>query len=301
MSTSVTPVRATDRVSDVLARDARLIDVFAECSPHFERLRSAAMRKVMGRLVTVEQAARIAGVDAAVLVDALNRAIGAEPAPDGAGAAARPAPAGAAARGPVIQPSVVRPDALARVPGERIVELDVREELSAGREPFPLIMAAVGRVPAEGALRLRAPFEPAPLYAVLERRGFAHHTEQAAPDDWTVWFWRAPAAAEGAGSGGERPAVAAPAPAAPAAAPSPSTSADDAAPEEIWLDVRELEPPEPLVRTLEMVEHLEPGVVLVHRNVRMPHHLFPRLAERGFAYEVEERAGEVLVRIRRAP
>ena len=55
-------IRAEDRVARVLERDERLVEVFAAASPHFERLRTPGMRRVMARLVTVGQAARIAGV-----------------------------------------------------------------------------------------------------------------------------------------------------------------------------------------------------------------------------------------------
>ena len=79
VNTSAAPVAPTDRVSDVLARDEALVDVFVRHAPHFAKLRNRAMRKVMARLVTVEQAARTAGVSADVLVDDLNTALGFAP------------------------------------------------------------------------------------------------------------------------------------------------------------------------------------------------------------------------------
>ena len=59
--------------------------------------------------------------------------------------------------------------------------------------------------------------------------------------------------------------------------------------EELLLDVRELEPPEPLVRVLAAAEQLLPG-----RRIRMvqrfePFPLYPMLQERGFCYRVEPR------------
>ena len=72
----------------------------------------------------------------------------------------------------------------------RIVTADVRDELRRGEEPFARIMAARAAVPDGGALLVRAIFEPAPLYRVMERHGFAHHSEALAPDDWRIWFIR---------------------------------------------------------------------------------------------------------------
>jgi hypothetical protein len=89
----------------------------------------------------------------------------------------------------ISEPLAGRPPAhLAELPASRIVDVDVREELRGGREPFARIMAARKALPADGVMRVRAIFEPVPLYAVMERQGLAHWTERLADDDWRVWF-----------------------------------------------------------------------------------------------------------------
>lgn len=77
-----------------------------------------------------------------------------------------------------------------RTPSARIVDVDVRDELRAGREPFQRIMIGIGRIAPGEVLRLRAIFEPVPLYKILGRQGFSHVTERLAADDWRVWFYR---------------------------------------------------------------------------------------------------------------
>ena len=52
------------------------------------------------------------------------------------------------------------------------ITLDVREDIRAGREPFPRIMEAVGRLRDGERLRIVAPFEPRPLIGVLAAQGF---------------------------------------------------------------------------------------------------------------------------------
>lgn len=79
-------------------------------------------------------------------------------------------------------------------PHTPVVELDVREELRAGGEPFSRIMAAVSALRADEVLHLRAIFEPVPLFAVLQGHGFTHQAVAHAPDDWSIWFWRPVAA-----------------------------------------------------------------------------------------------------------
>ncbi|HET8698636.1 MAG TPA: DUF2249 domain-containing protein, partial [Gammaproteobacteria bacterium] len=232
MKDSTALVAPTDRVSDVLARDEALVDVFVRHAPHFAKLRNRAMRRVMARLVTVEQAARTAGVSAGRLVDDLNAALGTAP--------ERRANAGPATAAP---PNGIGNAGLSEPPSEwPVVEVDVRDDLRTGREPFSRIMAAVAALRAGEVLHLRAIFEPVPLLAVMEKRGFTHAARRHAADDWSVWFWRAAAAVAAM----DRPTAMMPA----ALAPSERT---------VVLDVRGLEPPEPMRRTLSALDGLPAG------------------------------------------
>src|SRR5688572_14479827 len=68
-------------VADVLARHPQTLAVFVAQHPAFARLRSPVLRRTLARLVTVDQAASIAHIDAGMLVAALNVACGAPVAP----------------------------------------------------------------------------------------------------------------------------------------------------------------------------------------------------------------------------
>ena len=64
------------------------------------------------------------------------------------------------------------------------------------------------------------------------------------------------------------------------------------------LDNRGLEPPMPMVRTLEALESMQDGDVLTIHNDRLPVYLLPQLEEQGASYRVEELAdGSARVRI----
>ena len=259
---------ATDRVSDVLARDEALVEVFARCSPHFDKLRNRIMRRTMARLVTVEQAARIAAVPVPALLHNLNAALG----------LATDAPPPEPARG-VAGTAAGDTGGQRHPPDAPVVEVDVREELRTGREPFSRIMAAVSDLEPHEVLHLRAIFEPVPLFTVLGKRGFAHESRAHAPDDWSVWFWRWDGEPMPTSSSAEAETLA--------------TDADT-----VVLDVRGLEPPEPMVRTLAALDALPEGHTLLHVNVRVPRFLLPILEERGYDYEIDEsRPDRVCMRI----
>ncbi len=54
------------------------------------------------------------------------------------------------------------------------------------------------------------------------------------------------------------------------------------------LDNRGLEPPQPMMRTLEALETLEGGETLAIINDRRPMFLFAELDDLGYSYETEE-------------
>lgn len=67
-------------------------------------------------------------------------------------------------------------------------ELDVRPLFAAGRPPLPAILAAVNQLAPGQALRLIAPLEPQPLYALLKQRGYTAAPRQREDGAWEILF-----------------------------------------------------------------------------------------------------------------
>jgi uncharacterized protein (DUF2249 family) len=68
----------------------------------------------------------------------------------------------------------------------------------------------------------------------------------------------------------------------------------------VSLDVRGLEPPEPMVRVLTHLDTLGPGQTLEVLHDRRPVFLYPQLDDRGFLHQTDEpAAGLVRIVIRR--
>lgn len=68
------------------------------------------------------------------------------------------------------------------------IELDVREDLAQKIEPFDKIMSAVQQLKEEQGLILHAPFNPAPLHNVMERKGFDHKEEKIDAKHWKITY-----------------------------------------------------------------------------------------------------------------
>jgi uncharacterized protein (DUF2249 family) len=143
-------------------------------------------------------------------------------------------------------------------------------------------MEAVAALAPGQSLRLVAPFKPVPLFQALGARGFEPSAREIGNGDWEVVFTPVDA---------------------PAPDPEPKGAVGVGAwPEpQLELDGRDLDPPEPMVRTLEAVETLKPGQTLAALLPREPLFLFDALRTRahpwrggfeaGGAYRIVIRAG----------
>ncbi len=77
-----------------------------------------------------------------------------------------------------------------KTPSDKIVTVDVREDIRQGREPFDRIMAAVSQLEPGATLLLIVSFEPLPLYRVMAQNGFSHWADRTADGDWKIYFRR---------------------------------------------------------------------------------------------------------------
>lgn len=155
-------------------------------------------------------------------------------------------------------------------------DLDVRPILREGGEPFSVIMEAVAKLAPGQGLRLLATFKPVPLFHALGARGFESSAREIGNGDWEAIFTPAgspaPTAAPEPAAGASEP---------PAGGQGAGSAWPDPARE---MDNRDLDPPEPMVRTLEGVEALAPGETIAVLLPREPVFLFEELRSRGHAW-----------------
>lgn len=166
-----------------------------------------------------------------------------------------------------------RPPELEALAPERVVHLDLREELRYGHDPVALALGATLDLREGGALCLATPYEPVSVRRALERHGFRHWSERLEAGHWRVWFFRA-ADAE--------------------AAPPAARRAEAAV-----LDVRPLPPQERHPTVLAAFDALEPGeaILLVNDHDPIPlAYQLQALRPGRFAWEYLE-AGPVLWRV----
>jgi uncharacterized protein (DUF2249 family) len=172
---------------------------------------------------------------------------------------------------------------------DKVVSLDVREEIQQGREPFARIMQTVTQLQGGEKLLLIAPFEPVPLFKVMTRQGFSHQSKSTDAGDWEVLFFR----------NSETTSVSDTTPVHTQVL-QPPTRGHGCSVSVIEVDARHLEPPQPLVVILEALANLPAGAELLARTDRRPMHLYAQLVERGFTGQTEEQTdGSFVTHIQR--
>lgn len=151
---------------------------------------------------------------------------------------------------------------------EKMVVLDVRPEIEAGSDPFNSIMTAVSNLGEGEGLHLINVFEPVPLYTVMKMKGFNYSTE-CNDGIWHIYFFK---------TTGNEPASCSPS--GKVSQPSDHRTVE--------IDVRGLEPPEPMVRIIETLPQIENNSVLLVHHHREPLMLYDKLEHLGFEASTEK-------------
>jgi len=152
-----------------------------------------------------------------------------------------------------------------------VTKLDVRPQLAAGDDPFKIIIAATRELPAGGILELIASFEPAPMIRVLQKQGWVNWVRWEG-ESCHVAFWYA----EGKKAGGNIDGI---------SVPSERLQKLDTG----WvIDVRGLEPPQPMMFVLRVLENSDLVLPLTVKHQRVPSVLFSHLEDDGFKWTTAE-------------
>ena len=166
------------------------------------------------------------------------------------------------------------------------IELDVREELRNKRDPFKLIMDAVKSLNKEDTLILHATLKPVPLFGIMKLKGYVHKAEKLDSEHWVVTFLHKSRKQEWTVTTGDEaedeleveiPSFA-----------GPRLTGTAAESQVMFLDNRGLEPPQPMVRTLNKLKEIKTGDELIIHNDRVPVFLIEELNTLGYSFTIDE-------------
>ncbi|HLW21113.1 MAG TPA: DUF2249 domain-containing protein [Cyclobacteriaceae bacterium] len=253
-------INATTKIATLLKHGPRALEAIVRISPKFIKLRNPLLRRLLARRTTIAMASKIGGCEVTDFFEQLK-------------------PLGFEVEETVQEDNTqgkLPPPWLLTIAQKDIEELDVRPLLDAGKDPLKQILDALRMLPNEHVLKIVNTFEPSPLIAMAEKKGFTSYSEAAAEDLFFTYFSKVSEAEV-------------------------ETEEDSFQEGEDWeelserfrcglvnIDVRDLPMPQPMLRILEALETLTAGQALFVEHKKIPVFLLPELRERGFDYRIKE-------------
>lgn len=150
------------RIHDLLKEYPELEDVIVEINPVYRKLKNPLLRKTVGKIATVEQAAGVGGMGVTEFVNRLRKAVGQTP----------------------IEPVAREDESEAQAAGwmsdEPADMVNGNELLAAKENPLQIVTARVKELSPGQFLLLRTDFRPAPMIDNMRKQ--AHQVVCQGPD-----------------------------------------------------------------------------------------------------------------------
>ena len=170
------------------------------------------------------------------------------------------------------------PQALSKIPKDKIIVLDVREMLANENDPLKLIQQKIKSLATDQALKIINTFEPIPLIKLLEKQGFQYFVEEFSENQIDTYFYSTNDAMK-----------------------ENATRVEENKDSHDWdllldkyknhwveTDVQHLEMPMPMMTILENLDHLPKEKALFVYHKRIPVFLLTELKDRNFDYRIKE-------------
>lgn len=183
-------VKRDIKIKEVLAiNEEKVLSALTLLAPEFERLNYPKLRRAMSGRITVEQAAKIAGIPLTEMLYVLNLTLG----EDEAELSAELFHSRREDFEYTDTNSPVKPFEIARLKDTdaNVTFVDLMQQAEEKRDPMPAIAKGLINLKKTGdVLLLKHPFDPIPLREMFARRGLASWAEERNFDEWFIYFYR---------------------------------------------------------------------------------------------------------------
>jgi uncharacterized protein (DUF2249 family) len=162
------------KIFDILEAFPELEEVLINYVPEFEKIRNPVLRRTVGKIASLQQAANIGGVNVAELVNHLRCAVGQH-------------------EGDLdLEENVYQLDTPVWFEAARISTwLDARPMLEQGEHPVAQVLADLMKLKEGEIYELTVPFLPAPLIDKATSLGFSHWVLEEEAELFKVYFSKA--------------------------------------------------------------------------------------------------------------
>jgi hypothetical protein len=253
-------ISSKTKISVILKANEKAVEVIASINRHFLKLKNPVLREALAPRVTVEQAAKIGKVDPEVILNRLKD-IGFE----------------------IVSSYDEKTNSssdeslVTILPKDQFLVLDVRSIIDSGKDPFPEIMRSL-KIAGEKTLLIINSFEPIPLLEILRRKGFDSIVEKKDKNLFFTYLKKADRRSESSDTQSEEAS----------SLHSWEMAVSKYEKKLIYLDVKGLEMPWPMIHILSTLSEMDPGYALMVHHRKIPVILLPQLKERGYQYRIKE-------------
>jgi uncharacterized protein (DUF2249 family) len=275
-------INASTKISTLIEENPKTIEVIASINKNFKKLQNPVLRRTLASRVSIRDASRIGGVSINTILRKLEE-IGFE-----------------VELNNEEEELFKNNDSHRRGFGFRrrkrfgnrkytnmkVIELDAREDLEKGIDPFQSIMKKIKTLEEGEVLRVINTFEPLPLINVLKSKGYRSWVERENGLVLTYFQKTEDSTEENLENSQNL-----------------NNSEFEAtlakyAGKLLDIDVRGLEMPEPMMTILEKIEELKEGEALYVHHERVPQYLKPELESRDFrilTYKADDNNVKLLI------
>lgn len=159
------------RVAQLLEAHPEAEEILIGIAPQFKALKNPVLRRTVAKVATLEQAAKVGGIQVRELVLKLRQELGVE----GGGEIVEEDGTGA-----LEAPAWVSVDVEANIDGGAL--------LDAGETPIARASTALAEMDSGEVLVISAPFQPAPLIDSLRAKGHEVYAREESDEKWRVWI-----------------------------------------------------------------------------------------------------------------
>ena len=255
-------INANTKIASLLKQHPDALDVIVGISPKFTKLRNPILRKVIASRTSIAMASRIGGCSVNDFLDKMQ-------------------PLGfqidkAIAQTGKDKDNTPAPPFMKDIAADKIIELDVRPVIEAGKDPLNIIQQKVKALEMGFVLKIVNTFKPTPLMLLLGKQGFESYVETLGDELVNTYFYKKEDKA-------------------------PVTENNVRDYSKGWdeiaghfkgkleiIDVRTLEMPLPMHAILEALETLPKDKALFVYHKRIPVYLLPELEDQQFSYRIKE-------------
>ena len=159
------------RVAALLEAHPEAEDILISIAPQFKALKNPVLRRTVAKVATLEQAAKVAGIQVRELVLKLRQELGVE------------------GGGEVVESDgTISLEAPSWVSLEAETNIDGGALLDAGETPIARASTALAEMNSGDVLVVSAPFQPAPMVDSLRAKGHEVYAREETDADWRVWI-----------------------------------------------------------------------------------------------------------------